>query len=417
LEKHRPYLVRRVREFLHFAQEHPGYSFEQTLDLFLEDLASRQGIKPWQIQQASNAIRIYRYQFRGAKDNCTENSSTPPFDDDEGMLSRLREVIRLRHYAKSTETTYLHWNKRFLAYRRTSACEGAPTAEDVKAFLTRLAMVEHVSASTQNQDFNAVLLLFREVLRVDLEEMSKTVRAKRGRRLPTVLSVEEVQTLLTSLEPEFVLMTKLLYGGGLRLMEFIRLRVKDLDFDAGLVMVRSGKGDKDRTTVLPESIKKDLLIHLETVRNLHEADLAKGYGEAPLPNALGRKYPNAGREWGWQYVFPANRIAIDPEDDKVRRYHIHEKTLQAAIRRAVVKAGIAKHATAHTLRHSFATHLLLKGTDIREIQELLGHKSLETTMIYTHVVRDMRTSAQSPLDGIELNLNPEKEAHEQDAKS
>jgi integron integrase len=230
--------------------------------------------------------------------------------------------------------------------------------------------------------------------------MSKTVRAKRGRKLPTVLSVDEVQRLLAAVEPQYQLMVKLLYGSGLRLMELMCLRVKDLDFDAGLVVVRSGKGDKDRTTLLPVTLHAELRGHLAKVQQWHKADLAQGYGEAPLPDALARKYPNAGREWGWQYVFPADKVAVDPADRKVRRYHMHEKVVQAAVARAVRGAGIAKHATAHTLRHCFATHLLLSGTDIREIQELLGHESLETTMIYTHVVRELKTKAHSPLDDL-----------------
>jgi integron integrase len=286
-------------------------------------------------------------------------------------------------------------------YRRDTGFDGSPTAEEAKAFLTRLAMVEKVSASTQNQAFSALLLLFREVLRTDLEEMAQTVRARRGRKLPTVLSVDEVEALLGAVEPECRLMVKLLYGGGLRLNELLRLRVKDLDFDAGLVIVRSGKGDKDRTTLLPMSLHEELRDHLVKVREWHEADLEAGCGEAPLPDALARKCPNAGSEWGWQYVFPADKIGIDPADGKMRRYHLYDKTLQAAMRRAVRRAGIVKHATAQTLRHSFATHLLMSGTDIREIQELLGHKRLETTMVYTHVVRELKTKARSPLDVLE----------------
>jgi integron integrase len=391
-----------VKEFLHFAQAHGGYTFEQTLDLFLSEIGGRVGVKPWQIQQAADAVRIYRYQYRGAgKVTKSTGSGTPAVQedvDDRGLLARMREIIRLRHYSRSTEKTYLHWSRRFLDYRRKIGLSGEPTVEDVKAFLTRLAMVEKISASTQNQAFNALLLLFREVLRTDLEEMAQTVRAKRGRKLPTVLSVKEVQALLAAVEPEYQLMVKLLYGGGLRLMELLRLRVKDLDFDAGLVIVRSGKGDKDRSTLLPETLRDALRSHLATVREWHEKDLAQGYGEAPLPDALARKYPNAGREWGWQYVFPADKVAVDPADGKMRRYHVYEKTLQAAVRRAVRKAGIVKPASVHTLRHSFATHLLLNGTDIREIQELLGHTSVETTMIYTHVVRELKTKARSPLD-------------------
>ena len=396
-----PHLVRWVREFLLFAREHEGYTFEQTLDLFLADVGKRVGIKPWQLQQAADAVRIYRYQYRSAgARQAPEAGERPEPMDDAGLLTRLREVIRLRHYAQSTEKTYLHWTRRFLAYRRQTGLAGAPTAADVKAFLTRLAMVRKVSASTQNQAFSAILLLFREVLRTDLEEMAQTVRAKRGRRLPTVLSVAEVQALLAAVDPDWQLMVKLLYGGGLRLGELIRLRVKDLDFDAGLIVVRNGKGDKDRTTLLPVSLHDELREHMRKVEEWHEADLAEGYGEAPLPDALARKYPNAGREWCWQYLFPADKVAVDPADGKMRRYHVYDKTVQAAVRRAVRKAGIAKHASVHTLRHSFATHLLLNGTDIREIQELLGHKSVETTMIYTHVVRELKTKARSPLDAL-----------------
>ena len=399
--KHRPYLVRWVQQFLYFARAHPGYTFEQTLDLFLGQIGERVGVKPWQIQQAANAVRVYRYQYRQAKTESQDEAGGPAAGvDDSALLRRLREVIRLRHYAESTERTYLQWSRRFLAYRRKTGLQGEPTSADVKAFLTRLAMAEKVSASTQNQAFSALLLLFREVLRTDLAEMAQTVRARRGRRLPTVLSVREVQALLAQVEPEFQLMVRLLYGSGLRLMELLRLRVKDIDFDGGLVMVRSGKGDRDRSTLLPVSLHEDLKSHLEKVRRWHESDLAKSHGEAPLPYALARKYPGAGKEWGWQYVFPADKVGVDPADGKVRRYHVHGGAIQAAVRTAAKKAGITKRASPHTLRHSFATHLLLNQTDIREIQELLGHKSLQTTMIYTHVVRDMRSSAQSPLDAL-----------------
>ena len=262
--KHQPYLVRWVREFLGFAAGHAGYTFEQTLDLYLAEVGNRVGIKPWQVQQAADAVRIYRYQYRGADAQVQPGLDTQGAPMDEAaLLARLREVIRLRHYAQSTEKTYLHWTRRFLAYRRETGLAGEPSAADVKAFLTRLAMVRKVSASTQNQAFSAILLLFREVLRTDLEEMTQTVRAKRGRRLPTVLSVAEVQALLAAVDPDHQLMAKLLYGAGLRLMELVRLRVKDLDFDAGLVIVRNGKGDKDRTTLLPVSLHGELRRHLE----------------------------------------------------------------------------------------------------------------------------------------------------------
>ncbi len=399
--KHQPHLVRWVREFLIFAAKHRGHTVEQTLALFLTTLGKRTGIKPWQVRQATDAVRIYRYQYRADAGEAGEEKAKKAWTGNEdSLLARMREIIRLRHYAKSTEKTYLHWTQRFLAYREQAGLMGEPAAADVKAFLTRLAMIEKVSASTQNQAFSALLLLFREVLRKDMKEMAQTVRARRGRRLPTVLSVSEVQALLEAVEPKYKLMVKLLYGSGLRLMELLRLRVKDIDFDAGLITVRSGKGDKDRTTLLPESLREELYAHLAKVREWHRADLANGYGEAPLPDALAKKYPDAGKEWGWQYVFPSDKIAVDPADGKMRRYHVYEKTLQGAIRRAVRRAGLTKRASAHTLRHSFATHLLMNGTDIREIQELLGHKSLETTMIYTHVVRELKTRARSPLDDL-----------------
>ena len=320
------------------------------------------GTKPWQLQQASDAIRIYRDQYRGAKAEDDDGPSVPAFVDDAARLERLREVIRLRHYASSTEKTYLHWNRRFLAYRHDTEAEGEPTAADAKAFLTHLAMVEKVSASTQNQAFSALLLLFREVLHVDLEEMAQTVRAKRGPKLPTVMSVTEVQRLLSAVEPPFQLMVKLLYGSGLRLGELLRLRVKDLDFDGGLVVVRSGKGDKDRATLLPVTLCDELHAHLAKVRAWHEVDVANGYGEAPLPDALARKHPNAGREWGWQYVFPADKVAVDPADGKTRRYHVYDQDLQKAVRRAARKAGLAKP------RHGCPdTPVKLKVSDIHQL--------------------------------------------------
>jgi integrase len=256
LPKHRPHLVRWVREFLLFAQDHRGFTFDQTLDLFLDEIRKGRDIQPWQIRQAADALRIYRYQFRRSDvREKTRAASDDPFakhdaffvNDSATLVSRLQEVIRLRHYARSTEKNYLQWARRFLDYRQKTGRVGTPAVEDVKAFPTRLAMVDNVSASTQNQAFCALLLLFREVLRTDMEEMAQTVRAKRGRKLPTVLSVTEVQALLASVEPGYELMVRLLYGSGLRLMELIQLRVKDIDFDAELVVVRSGKGDKDRT--------------------------------------------------------------------------------------------------------------------------------------------------------------------------
>ena len=264
-------------------------------------------------------------------------------------------------------------------------------------------MKRHVSSSTQNQAFNALLFLFRDVLKIAIDDLSQTVRAKRGQRLPVVLSVEEVQEIFKHVEGTNLLILQLLYGSGLRLMELARLRVKDIDFSASLLFVRNSKGDKDRTTMLPEAVTASLRSHLEKVKVIHEKDLASGYGEVFLPDALERKYPNAAKEWGWQYVFPSSKPSVDPRSGKIRRHHINEKTVQNAVKEAVKKAGIVKHASVHTLRHSFATHLLMNGVNIREIQNLLGHKHLETTMIYTHVIRDMVSVPKSPLDNLYMN--------------
>jgi integron integrase len=270
----------------------------------------------------------------------------------------------------------------------------------VRAFLGHLALERNVSVSTQNQAFNALLFMCRSVLGVELSDMRENVRARRGKQLPVVLSVEETANVLRSMRDPYRLMAKLLYGSGLRITELLDLRVKDIDFENEVIVVKQGKGRKDRTTLLPRSICDELRGHLERVKQIWEQDVAKGYGEAPLPDALERKYRNAGKEWGWQYVFPANKYSLDPLDHKVRRFRVTAKPLQAAVRDAVKRAGVVKHASVHTFRHCFAIHLLLNGTDVREVQELMGHESIETTMIYLHVVRELRGRARSPLDNL-----------------
>jgi len=257
---------------------------------------------------------------------------------------------------------------------------------------------QRVSASTQNQAFNAILFLFRHVLGKEAGDLDNTVRAKRGHKIPVVLTVEEVKNLFAHMTGKSLLIAELLYGSGLRLMELARLRVKDIDFEANTLFVRSGKGDKDRSTVLPAAIKDRLREHLEEVKSMHENDLAKGFGKVFMPDALSRKYPNAAKEWAWQYVFPSSRLSVDPLSGKVMRHHISDKMIQNAVKNALRKSGIPKHASVHTLRHSFATHLLQSGVNIREVQSLLGHKNVETTMVYTHVLRNMSNAPRSPLD-------------------
>jgi len=271
-------------------------------------------------------------------------------------------------------------------------------AREIETFLSSLAIQRKVSASTQNQAFNALLFLYRHVLHKELEESIQAVRAKRPQRLPTVLSREEARRVIAAMEGVEKLVIQVLYGGGLRLMECLRLRIKDIDFELNQIVVHDGKGQKSRRTMLPEAIQEPLQIHLRRVRILHQADLKKGYGRVVLPGALARKYPRAETEWGWQYVFPAKTMYQEKETGKRRRHHIHSSRIQRALKRAVATAGIAKPAHCHTFRHSFATHLLEAGYDIRTVQELLGHKDVSTTMIYTHVLNRGGLAVRSPLD-------------------
>lgn len=313
------------------------------------------------------------------------------------LLDRVSEKLRLGHYSLRTEKSYIAWIKRFIVFngKQHPKLMGKP---EIEAFLTHLAVERHVAAATQNQALNAILFLYRQVLAIDLPWMDDVVRAKRPERIPEVLSAAEVARLLAQLQGTYKLMASLLYGSGLRLMEVVRLRVKDVDFEYRQVVVRDGKGAKDRVTPLPASIEAALRAQIETVAALHRVDLKAGYGRVFLPNALAQKYPNAQHEFGWQYVFPSARLSRDPRSDAVRRHHLNEKGLQQAVKRAVARAGIHKKASCHTLRHSFATHLLERGSDIRTVQELLGHKNVQTTMLYTHVLKRGGRGVVSPLD-------------------
>ncbi len=271
-------------------------------------------------------------------------------------------------------------------------------AAEVEAFLSDLAVRRDVSASTQNQALAALLFLYKQVLKQELPWLGEVVRAKKPARLPVVLSIDEVQRILNQLDGDVGLIARLLYGGGLRLMEGVRLRVKDVDFSRNEIIIRDGKGQKDRVTVMPASLVLPLKQHITLVRAIHQSEVAAGRGDVYLPDALARKYPNAPWEWAWQYVFPAAGLSVDPRSGSVRRHHLDEKRVQRAFKRAVAQSGIAKLATPHTLRHSFATHLLESGQDIRTVQELLGHADVKTTMIYTHVLNRGGLAVLSPLD-------------------
>lgn len=365
----------------------------------------RDFLPDWQVAQAQVAIEIYLADFDKVKIYHLEAAkSAGSFDGSEAVITKMRGLIRVKHFSYSTEKTYLDWTRRFFDYLKSISRDIVKSDdlnnEDVKGFLTWLAIKRQVSSSTQNQAFNSLLFLFREVLKKEIGDLSRTVRAKRGPKLPVVLTIEEVSLLFKHMEGKTLLMAQLLYGSGMRLMELLRLRVQDVDFTANIIFVRAAKQDKDRATILPLAVKERLGNHLKEVKLLHEKDLVAGNGETELPDALARKYPNAPKDWKWQYVFPAQDLSIDPRSGKVRRHHVFETSLQRAVRAALDSTGIVKHATVHTLRHSFATHLLQKGVNIREIQELLGHKHVETTMIYTHVMRDLSNAPKSPLDSL-----------------
>ena len=316
------------------------------------------------------------------------------------LLGRVRLRLRARHYSPRTEKAYVGWVRRFVVFhgRRHPDQMGAP---EVAGYLAHLAARRTVSASTQNQAFSALLFLYREVLGRELSGLEGTPRAKRPVRMPLVLSREEVNAALRHVRGTPRLMTSLMYGAGLRLLECCRLRVKDVDLVRGEIMVRDGKGRKDRVTVLPGRLAEPLRAHLERVRRQHLADVAGNAGFVALPDALGRKYPGAGREWPWQWVFPASRLYLDPVSGERRRHHVHETVVQREFALGVRAAGLSKPATCHTLRHSFATHLLEQGYDIRTIQELLGHADVTTTMIYTHVLNRGGRGVRSPLDSLE----------------
>jgi integron integrase len=312
-------------------------------------------------------------------------------------MDRVRDAIRTRHYSRRTEKVYVHWIKRFIFFHgKRHPAEMGPA--EVSAFLTSLAVRDKVAASTQNQALSALLFLYREVLGVELPWLADVVRAKRPQYVPVVLTREEVRAVLRHLDGVSRLMALLLYGGGLRLLECCRLRIKDVDFDANQIVIRDGKGHKDRVTMLPAAVNEPLTAHIEFARAQHQTDLHHGAGWVELPFALVRKYPNAGREWGWQWVFPATRFYVERMTGQRRRHHLHESVLQRAVKDAVRKAGIAKSATCHTFRHSFATHLLEDGHDIRTVQELLGHRDVSTTMIYTHVLNRGPAAVRSPAD-------------------
>ncbi len=315
------------------------------------------------------------------------------------LLDHVRAAMRVRHYSYSTEKNYVYWITKFAHFHSLRH----PTEmgeKEISIFLNHLAIDEKVTASTQNQALCAIVFLYKHVLKKDLEDFRELVWAKKPKHVPVVFTREEVKAILSNLDKTNWMMAMLLYGAGIRLGECLQLRVKDLDFDYNQITIRDAKGDKDRIVPFPQKLKEPLKIHLEKVKKIHEKDLKQGYGSVYLPDALERKYPQASREWGWQFVFPAHFISEDPRSGVRRRHHLYPTVLQKAVKTAIRKAGIVKHAGCHNLRHSFATHLLEDGYDIRTVQELLGHNDVKTTMIYTHVLNKSGLGVKSPADSL-----------------
>ena len=400
------YMVVWVRKFFDFGVDlRQNLNWQDRLPLFIRHLTGTGLYQDWQVRLADQAVRLYFVNFLEPLAT-PEGPGKPTLPavrmpgDWESARRLFREALRLRNYAYRTETTYLGWVEAYCRYcaQQEGADQTALSADRVRDFLAYLAIQRRVSASTQNQAFNSLLTFFRLVGNVDLGDLKNTVRARKRTTLPVVFSVDEVRNILAQVQGTAGLILKIIYGGGLRVNEGCRLRIKDIDFDQHLIHVRDGKGGKDRTTLLGATLVDDLRAHIARVLARHDGDLAAGHGAVLLPDALAVKYPGAATEKAWQYLFPAATLSVDPRSGIVRRHHVSDSALQRALKAAVRRAGIHKHASVHTLRHSFATHLLLRGVDIRQIQEYLGHARVETTMIYTHVVKDMRNPVASPLD-------------------
>ena len=397
-----------VDRFLKYLQNRPSKPVAQIVSSYLEAMETNPCFADWQVKQAADAILLYADKYLKPKPALLSSNGSiesKPMGPNNGrnsadwkeIFNKLHESMRLRHYSPRTEKSYRIWINKFRKYcnnREPLTLKGPY----VKKFLSHIALHDRVSASTQNQAFNALLYLFRNILQKNLSDLADTVRARQKRRLPVVLTREEIHHLFSFLESPYLLMAQLLYGSGLRLMECIRLRVKDIDFANNLLTIRAGKGEKDRTPILPDKIKESLREHLQRMKKLHDKDLAKGYGITTLPDALAKKYTNANKEWAWQWVFPSKSLVVHSVSGMVLRHHVQSSTLQRIVKKAVRKSEISKPSSCHTLRHSFATHLLEAGYNIRTIQELMGHKNVNTTMIYTHVARKSYSDISSPLD-------------------
>jgi integron integrase len=384
--------VTRFYEFYKKKIEDPVTS--EDIERYLKYLSKNR--EDWQVKQASESINVYQF-YKDRKNRINDKESYEIGSQWKIVAEEMRSILRLMHRSYRTEQAYIGWVRQFYRFIKGRTPRSLES-KDVKDFMTYLAVERKVSISTQNQAFNSILFLFRHVLDKKIDDISEAVRAKGNRRLPVVLTKPEITRLFDQMSGLYLLMAKIIYGGGLRLRECLQLRIKDIDFERNAVIVRNGKGDKDRETVLPESVKEELDEHFIKTRKIFEKDRNNEVPGVQLPFAFERKSPNAGKEWAWFWVFPSGALSVDPFTKIVRRHHLYPDVLQRHIKNAGLSAKIPKRLSVHTLRHSFATHLLEKGYDIRTIQELLGHSDVKTTMIYTHVMSKNKLGVTSPLD-------------------
>jgi len=415
-EKRRKHCIGWVRSYERFLPGRPLQErSREDAESFIRHLQSR-GLETWQVAQAGNTLKLLYFRVLGeawARSWSIPGAEALPSrriglagrstalrgePEERELLERLDKAIRIRQYSYRTAEVYVSWAKKYFLFHRQRPRE-ALTPGGVKAFLEYLVLVRKVAAGTQKQALNALDFLFGEVLGLELGDLGDFARSKKPKNLPVVLSRGEVEKVLGALEGTTALVAGLLYGSGLRLMEVLRLRVKDVDFDCSQIQVRDGKGKKDRVTVLPERYIEPLKAHLARVKVIHGKDLEQNYAGTSFWPSLGRKYPYAPRQWIWQYLFPSSRLTVDPQTGRSIRHHLHESVMQRIVKETAARAGIAKRVTCHTLRHSFATHLIEGGYDIRTVQELLGHSDVSTTMIYTHVLNRPGLAVRSPADG------------------
>ncbi|MBN2617845.1 MAG: integron integrase [Spirochaetales bacterium] len=359
---------------------------EEKIDLYLKQLEDK--VPEWRYRQARLAI-IYYLRFTDKKE------TNPSWDK---IQHKTKEELRFQHKSYNTEKNYIYWLNNFINYYQKEPEK--VTEEDIKKFLTHIAIHNNVAVATQKQAFNALLFVCRNVLCIEIKDLNHMVKSVKGKKLPVVLSPLEIKNILKYVKGSKLLMLQLIYGAGLRLEECLSLRIKDLDFEGGIITIRSGKGNKDRLTILPKYLIDNMEKHLTVVEKIYKYDRLKNVNGVEVPGALEKKYPMAGIEWGWFWVFPAKKLSIDPRTNLIRRYHLYPSTLQKTFHEAILKSSVTKKASIHTLRHSFATHLVESGYDIRTIQELLGHSNLSTTMIYTHVATKNKLSVISPFDNL-----------------